>query len=269
MKDSKTLLVVVIFSLLSIIVSAQRPPKAPTPPLPQIPETKTEKSTPVDTADNCEDLVEQGKCYSDRQQTWDICKKSCGDALSLDRKTDGEPEYFKINPSESFYDLRAHTSNNELIDFGIFRGVFTIVMNFSVICQPKESKRAVKGEVYFKNVENLHKIWPEGLQFLIFQYEHPKFNYSEDDCTAYTEASKMAGRPIHVMEVCNLHGPIEDQHPVYQFLHARTGSHRMNYEQPAYFIVSPDGDQIEMHRHTNFKRLREHINDVLKPTNEL
>jgi len=142
-------------------------------------------------------------------------------------------------------------------------------MNFSVICQPEASTRAVTGEVYFKNVENLHKIWPVGLEFVTFQYEHPKFDYIKDNCTAYTEASKVQGRPIRVMEVCNMHGPLQDQHPVYQFLHLQTGNHRMNYEQPAYFIVSPDGEQIEMHRHTNLRRMRAHINEAMKPDSEL
>jgi len=243
--------IIVRFSLLLIIVSAQKP-------------------LAVDTADNCEELVELGRCYSDKIQTWDICKKSCRDALSLDRKTDGEPENIKIGThDESFFNLTAFTSTNELIQFEKFRGVFTIVMNFSVICQPKESKRAVKGDVYFRNVEQLHQIWPEGLEFLIFQYKHPKFDYEEDDCTSYTDASKVHGRSIHVMEVTNLHGPLKDQHPVYQYLQGRTGNYRMNYEQPAYFIVSPDGSQIEVHRHTNFSRIRAHINKVLKPDKEL
>ena len=32
-----------------------------------------------------------------------------------------------------------------------------------------------------------------------------------------------------------------------------SGDHCMNYEQSAYFIVSPNGPQIEYHMYTNFR----------------
>jgi len=248
---------VVLSPLLYIVVSAQR--------------DRPQRDPGVDTWKNCEELVELGKCYSThREEIWAMCKKSCTESFSKDRKTDGEPEYFPISSNdESFFDLTALTSMNEKLDFNILRGVFTIVINFSVICQPKGSQREVQGEKFFKNVEYLHQIWPEGLEFLIFQYKHPKFNYEEDNCTSYIEASQVPGRDIRVMEVAELHGPVENQHPVYQYLQNRTGNHRMNYEQPAYFIVSPDGTEITVHRHTNFKKMRVYIQEVLQLDNEL
>jgi len=235
------------------------------------PELNGERENLNDTVDNCEELVALGKCYSDRENTWNICKKSCSEAQDLDRKTDGEVEYFPISvDDESFFDLTALTSTGELYHFESFMGKFTIVLNFSVICWPENTtRRKVEGDAYFKNVENIHALWPEGLEIIIFQYNHPKFNYEEDDCSSYIEASKKPGRPIHVMEVIDMHGSFEDRHPVYQYLQSRTGNHRMNYEQPAYFIISPDGHQIEYHRHTNFAALKQYITKELISDNEL
>jgi len=224
-----------------------------------------------DTADNCEELVTKGKCYSDRENTWKVCRKSCLEAQELDRKTDGEVEYFAVSADdESFFDLNAFNSTGDLYSFEKFMGKFTIVLNFSGICWPENTKRRkVEGETYFQNVERVHEMWSEGLEIMIFQYKHPKFNYEEDDCSSYIEASKKHGRPIHVMEVIDMHGAVEDRHPVYHYLQSRTGNHRINYEQPAYFIVSPDGHTIEYHRHTNFAMLKKHIRTVLRPENEL
>merc|ERR1712150_68963 len=153
----------------------------------------------------------------------------------------------------SFFDLSAKNATGSDIDFRKFEGYVTIVANVAKMCD--------KGitETGYTRYAKTQQIWPYTIAFVIFPFEHPEIDYEADAdfCEHHDKAHKKEGRIINVMEETKINGP--DSHPVYKYLKNLFEIDELGVDMPTFFLVTPDGDQIEMHQGSTEKDLRDYI----------
>mmetsp|Transcript_959 Transcript_959/g.1352 ORF Transcript_959/g.1352 Transcript_959/m.1352 type:complete len:257 (+) Transcript_959:140-910(+) len=199
-----------------------------------------------DEIDNCKDLVKEGKCRTDPHEMYSNCRYSCSKWAEENTKKD--VAYIK-DGDESFFELSAKNSTGSVINFDRFEGYVTIVINVVKICLQDSVEQG------YQIFESLQRVWPYTVEILVFTFEHPDFDYSKiEDCKAHEEAFKKKGRHIHVMEQVNINGP--KTHPVYKYLKGLFHMDELDNNYSTFFLVTPDGDSIEVHLGSSEEQLK-------------
>lgn len=169
------------------------------------------------------------------------CRKSC---MEKNRNRELHDNFLVGEDEESFFDLSARTSTGEILNFEQFDGYVTMVINMAKLCK----RERPDAEGYFATLEELQKIWPYSLELIVFPFEHPKFNYENEDCADFEKAQRKVGRSIHVMEMADINGQSGEIPPVYRYLKSKAGIDDMDYDIATTFFINPDGDNIEIHQ---------------------
>mmetsp|Transcript_16169 Transcript_16169/g.23719 ORF Transcript_16169/g.23719 Transcript_16169/m.23719 type:complete len:221 (+) Transcript_16169:65-727(+) len=207
----------------------------------------------------CKQVVDTGACETS-PDVMDACEKYCIEWREQMQKENTskirEPKTNTVNIKEnesSIFDLTAKNSMGSTVDFSEFQGYVTVVAYVAKLCKKGEA------EMGYQEYEKVKQIWPYSLEFLVFTFEHPKIDYDEDDefCEHFDKAFKKKDRKIHVMEEVKIDGP--NTHPVYAYFKEKFQIEEMDYGIATFFLITPDGDQIEMHQGASARHLKQYI----------
>jgi len=199
-----------------------------------------------DTRDNCAELVQQDKCRTDPHDMFEHCRYSCSKWAQEQEKS----QSVTIQDEDpSFFDLEAQNSTGSPLHFDRFEGYITLVINVPKTCIKDNVEQA------YHIFESLQRVWPYTVEILLFTFEHPEMDYSIiDDCQAFRESFHKPGRSIHVMEEVDINGP--KTHPVYKYLKGLFNLTDLETNFSTYFLITPNGDSIEMYRGSSEEQLK-------------
>lgn len=212
----------------------------------------------MDRLDNCDELVKKQECLTNPEQMMRDCPLACRKWQESRYKVESTYIHEDEPP---FFQLSAKNATGSTLDFDMFDGYLTIVSNVLKSCVPGQM------EHIFAMMEHLHDVWPYALEVLIFPFSTPERDEEVKQfqmsigCDSYDDAMKKKGRRIHVMEEAKLNG--DDAHPVYKYLvkqfQRKLVDGKIPTDTATFFIITPDGDHIEMHLGASPERIKHTI----------
>jgi len=195
--------------------------------------------------------------FSNNTQMMKYCRKSCANYNRSREKYD----FFTVSDDEeSFFELSAKTVTGETLNFERFEGYVTMVINMAKLCKSVNPN----AEIYFAHMEDLQKVWPYSFELIVFPFEHPKFDYANEDCADFEEAARRPGRSIHVMETANIHVPVEELHPVYKYMMGKAKFDKLDVDVATFFVVNPEGSRVEVHQGTSLTSLKRYLHRMFE-----
>ena len=219
----------------------------------------------MDKLDNCDELVKEKKCITSPEQMKKDCPISCREWQNQRMKTD----FARISDDQpSFFDLSAKNATGSTLDFDMFDGYLTIVSNVLKDCLPGRIDAAIA------DMEHLHDVWPFALEVLVFPFSTPEqkeMNQAFEmtiGCDSFKEAVEKKGRRIHVMDEVEING--KNAHPVYKYLiqqferSLKDEDGLLPTDLATFFIITPDGDRIEMHIGGTLERIKKSVAEHMK-----
>ena len=135
-----------------------------------------------------------------------------------------------------------------------------MVINMAKLCKSVNPN----AEIYFARMEDLQKVWPYSFELIVFPFEHPKFDYANEDCADFEEAARRPGRSIHVMETANIHVPVEELHPVYKYMMGKAKFDKLDVDIATFFVVNPEGSRVEVHQGTSLTSLKRYLHRMFE-----
>lgn len=128
------------------------------------------------------------------------------------------------------------------------------------IAKTCSSSSKVQPHIMFEQIERLHSVWPWAIEILVFPFEFPGADYSNQNCDFFDFEYKKKGRKIYVMEESNLFpnnnkkggekGEDEGEkmdNPLFELLFETMGDDTVNLNTTMYFVISPDLMSFEYH----------------------
>jgi glutathione peroxidase-family protein len=202
----------------------------------------------------CDELVEQGKCASDKELMMKYCEHSCVKWSKGISKVEIE----RVPESDAiFFDFKANTASGKKLNFERFEGYWTMVVNVALTCSEKLDME--KGLEIF---EEIHETWPYIVEVIVFPFRHPRVDYEKSDCNKDMAAMKKEGMKIHRMEEVDMNG--NDTHQVYKFLKKPFNIEELDTDLATYFFVNPDGDRIVAHHGASLSHIKRWISQQLQ-----
>lgn len=217
--------------------------------------TSVRGSLKEDQIDNCAALVAAGKCKTDMHNMNNNCQASC----SLWRDKYLQKVSFSLADQDvAFYELVANNATFHPLDLEPFEGYITVLVTVAKFCASSE----VSPKVMFDSIERFQKIWPYSLKVLVFPYEHPNIDYSGKDCRSFEEELVKVDRNINIMEMGNLNG--QGVNPIIDYLKSAMQQEVLDVDTTLYFIVDPDGREVELHYGKSLQDIKDVLSYLMK-----
>lgn len=178
----------------------------------------------ADQNELCPEWADRGECESNPDYMLIHCATSCAAAI---------PQSQTI--AESFYELSANDIQGNLIPFSQFAEKVVIMTNVASYCGYTESH-------YRGLVQLWESVKDQPVEILAF----PCNQFGQQEPKSPTEILQFAttkGVEFRMMEKILVNGP--QTHPVYQFLKHVTGVKSITWNFATYFVIGPDGINIE------------------------
>lgn len=190
-------------------------------------------------------------------------------------------KFLKDDDGPSFYDLSANTIQGTPTSFRKFEGYITMVAFV-----PKACDDGVAADESLQTLTAVRAIWPMVVEIIAFPFEHPDVHdyATELDCSTdrgllsksnpdhyEVEFEKRSatygatirkkgshGRFLNAMEEISIHDKIDSdssnatttthrqQHSVYKYFKNVFGFSTISASSSTVFLVSPDGDRVEV-----------------------
>eukprot|EP00586_Coscinodiscus_wailesii_P017652 CAMPEP_0172504340 /NCGR_PEP_ID=MMETSP1066-20121228/177772_1 /TAXON_ID=671091 /ORGANISM="Coscinodiscus wailesii, Strain CCMP2513" /LENGTH=226 /DNA_ID=CAMNT_0013280493 /DNA_START=44 /DNA_END=724 /DNA_ORIENTATION=+ len=180
--------------------------------------------TSANEPEECEYWAEVGECEKNPGYMLNNCAKACA---KVDNSMNED-----IGDIGSFFDLSANDIDGNEVNFDVFRGMVTIVVNVASYCGYTES--------HYRELVALHEDLKKTEMVEIVAFPCNQFGQQEPEpCPAIKKFAERKGVQFRMMDKIDVNGPTT--HRVYKFLKKMAGPSRIEWNFATYFVISPDG----------------------------